>query len=113
MYILILSSNFIFFLNYRTFSSFTVCEKNKVARKNENVHQSTQFFTVIPNMIFLLHKSLVVMEKTKNYGENSYFFAPHSEKMTFLRDKKGIFEKALYRFENTHLADLTMQKYWL
>ena len=99
MYILCLSSNFDFFPNFRTFSSYKVWEKIKVARKTENVHHSTQFFTVIPNMIFLLHKSSVVMEKSENYGVNSYFLTPDSEKMTFLSDEKGFLRKLFVTLE--------------
>ena len=93
MYILSLPSNFDFFPNFVARKSPKTCEKIKVARKTENVHHSTQFFTVIPNMIFLLHKSLVVMEKSENYGVNSYFLTPDSEKMTFLSHEKEFLKK--------------------
>ena len=33
------------------------------------------------------------MEKTKNYGENSYLFAPHSVKSIFLSEEKEFLEK--------------------
>jgi hypothetical protein len=46
------------------------------ARKILEKYRSTQFFTLIQNMIMLLHESLVLMKKIEKYGLESNCFTP-------------------------------------
>ena len=70
-------------------------KKTEIKGRNQNVSYSTQFSTLIPNLIFLLIGNLVSEEKSANYRQNSVFIDSDIERMTFLGEEK-IFKKKLY-----------------
>ncbi len=68
------------------------------------MYHSTQFFMLIPNMLFLLNKSWIIMEKFENYVQNPRF----SHKLEFPHGTKKISKNCSYTFEEEHLTSLFM-----
>jgi hypothetical protein len=58
---------------------------------------STQFFTLIPNMMFILHNNWLLMEKSEICRQNFELFVRHVEKMD-IYSKKIILEKKRFVF---------------
>jgi hypothetical protein len=73
-------------------------------REGRNIYHSTQFFMLIPNMLFLLYKSWIIMEKFENYVQNSEFF----QRTEFPHGTKKISKNGPYTFEEEHLTSLFM-----
>jgi hypothetical protein len=63
-------------------------QKMEGGEKFENIRPSTQFLTLIPNLIILLHKNLVLIRKSENYEQNSSYLAQNLEKTIVLDNKK-------------------------
>ncbi len=57
---------------------------------------SVQFFALIPNMTFVLHKSNVVMQKIENYRQYFGFFDLYLKKMDFLNKEREFKKNQLY-----------------
>jgi hypothetical protein len=58
-------------------------KKGEIIGSGKTIHQTTQFFILIPNMIILYHKSLALMMKIENFGQNSSYFAENLKKEFF------------------------------
>ncbi len=65
----------------KTSKNFEIIESDKT------IHHSTQSLMLIPNMIVLLHKTLVLMMKIEIYGPNSGYLTQNSEKTNFFSNQ--------------------------